>query len=204
MLPILTNPPKDSDRVVGKLHLLKISVRSHNALNFMELIDKAASLPTDDIDKFYAGDHELEQVVDERVRGTISLKRFENMVAGISIPMISAGAHGCIQHEMRARLARLAIGIRLYEDQHGALPDNLDQLVELGLDPSKLMPLGDKPFGYRREADKAVLWGFQLLQYQATPDEPPEYLDSPAEESTSESRFAEENRTWVWEFPESE
>ena len=61
---------------------------------------------------------------------------------------------------MANRIAVLGLGIRKFERGKGRLPEDLNELIEVDIDPSKLRPLGGRPYGYRKADDgEAVLWG---------------------------------------------
>ncbi|MGN6546447.1 MAG: hypothetical protein ACTHK7_15440 [Aureliella sp.] len=175
------------------------SLRSRDALTFVQFVDQAAALATDDLNEFYAGLTELDKTMWEKHYYKNSLARWDAMLTFLWMPAFAATRDSFVRREMLARQATLGIGLRLYEDEHGALPEKLEQLSELGLDLSQLTPIGDKPFGYRRDESHATLWSFSLLQHKSTPAEPPSIDESSGD--ATEQRRAEENRRWVWEFP---
>ena len=44
------------------------------------------------------------------------------------------------------------------EQEHGAFPDSLEALSQIGFDSKDWPTVGPKPFGYRIEDETAVLW----------------------------------------------
>lgn len=200
-LPLFTQQREYLGKIHGSDTGFEFPLRSHDALALLNVFDRALHLPTDDFDELYAESHHLVNQLDEEFRSRNWLEQFDTMFSSLLMPAIASTGEVFIRREMLARLALLGIGVRLYEDEHGTLPDTLDQLSEVGLDLSKLTPMGDKPFGYRKEDGRAVLWGFQVRLEQSTPAEPPQVPDGPDDESTPADWDAWENRHWVWTFP---
>lgn len=147
---------------------------------------------------FLASVEAVDRMVHEKMEDANPITRFDTMLFSVAMPLTLDSAEVFILREMMGRLATLGIGIRLYEKQCGVLPDRLEQLTEIGLDVSKLTPLGDKPFGYRKEQARAILWGFHVGEQQSTPAEPP-IVESSHGEAGMDAK-ADLNRTWVWEF----
>ena len=89
-------------------------------------------------------------------------------------------------------MAALAIGLRLYEDRHGKLPNSLNDLSDLPMD---LKPLGrtkELSFGYRLEGSNAKMWGGSYQDVFSIPAEPP--VIEVGEPDTSMKEL------WLWEF----
>lgn len=201
MLPAFTGHPEESQQPGRAAPRVAAPLRSRDALAYVQFIDQAVAVPADDLNEFCAGMLELEESMEAKAYSSNWLTRFDTALTTSAMPMFSATKVVFVQREMLARLATLGIGVRLYEDKHGTLPDKLDQLSDIGLDVSKLTPLGDKPFGYRNEAEQAILWGFSVRHRTSTPDEPPAVLDRSDEAVTRESMEAKESGQWVWKFP---
>jgi hypothetical protein len=53
----------------------------------------------------------------------------------------------------------IACAIRLYQLKHGSFPNRLNQLMKVGIDPSKYLSIADLPFGYECQNNIAYLWG---------------------------------------------
>lgn len=70
------------------------------------------------------------------------------------------------------QLQNAAVGVRLYYDKYHRWPESLDNLTEIGIQPDWIKQVGRKPFGYRIEDDKAILWGFD-------PDPNSEIVETP-------------------------
>ena len=63
---------------------------------------------------------------------------------------------------MQLRIAKVGIGLRLFQQQHGRWPESLDDLApeNIGVDLGSINPIGDQPFGYVVEDQTVQLWGF--------------------------------------------
>lgn len=198
MLPAFKAVGQDVQQARGAPPRAFFSLRSRDALTFVQYVDQATGLATDDLNEFHEGLSELDKTMDAKLFKN-SLSRWDTMLTFLAKPAFAAAGHTLVRREMLARQATLGIGLRLYEDEHGTLPEKLEQLSELGLDLSKLTPIGDKPFGYRRDESHATLWSFSIQQQKSTPAEPPSIDESSSD--VIESMRAQENRRWVWEFP---
>jgi hypothetical protein len=95
-----------------------------------------------------------------------------------------------VRRAVSHRLAALGIGLRLYEDRYGTLPESLAELTELSLDLTQLKPPGGQPFGYRVDGTTATLWGFNPRTSESVPIDPPV--------TTKDQPDASENDQWVW------
>ncbi len=76
---------------------------------------------------------------------------------------------------MAMRIAKLAIGLRLYEKRNGDWPGTIEQLTQdsIAVDLGPVMPIGPKPFGYQVTDGAAEVWGFHPEHAgEITPDEP--------------------------------
>ena len=113
----------------------------------------------------------------------------DSVLTAQAVPSISAVGEAFVRRAVFHRLAAFGIGLRLYEDRHGRLPESLDELTELSLDLTQLKPPGGKPFGYRVDGTTAVLWGFNLRNSDSVPIDPP---------ITSKDQPLSENNLFVW------
>ena len=174
--------------------------RSRDALAYLGWIDRALALPTNDLTEFHAGAVENERLIAHKLATSSAFEKFDTILSSLSVPAVSAAGSVFVRREMLARLAVLGIGVRLYEDQHAALPERLDQLSEVGLEVPTLKPLGDKPFGYRIEGDHATLWGFDPQEHLSTPEQPPSLVEPSDPTAVSPPSSLTRNKTWVWGF----
>jgi hypothetical protein len=124
------------------------------------------------------------------------LAKMDSALTSQAVPSISAVGEAFVRRAVSHRLAAQGIGLRLYEDRHGTLPESLNQLTEFSLDPTQLMPPGGKPFGYRVDGKTATLWGFDpsrgidLRTSESVPIDPPV--------TSKDQPDASENDQWVW------
>ncbi len=89
---------------------------------------------------------------------------------------------------MLTRIARLAVGGKRYQLLHGHFPDSIANLAEFDLDHRKLMPVGNKPFGFIKTEGTATLWGPKPELGGSTGDVPIE-VNMDTEGEPSEWRF---------------
>ena len=85
---------------------------------------------------------------------------------------MSQFAQEMVAAKMSEQIAILGTGIRLYQSEYGMLPDQLSDLRKLNINFQELMPLGGKPYGYRRKGNGAELWGTHPKLGKATSDNP--------------------------------
>lgn len=191
-LPVFANP-----NLVGEENATKIPIRAHDAIYFLDFMERAVSIKTDDVERFATEIKATEQALEEMSRSGI-LRSFDTILTNLMAPSINAAGNAFIRQAMENRIATIGIGIRLFEMQNGRLPNSLDELGTLvidgtKLDPAALAPPGGKPFGYQLDGQEALLWGFDVFQTASTPDEPPStILGTP---------YAEQNERWIWHLP---
>ena len=147
MLPIFHEPA----RYLGEEYwrdALPSPWRGHDTLNFLDITKRSLELPTQDLDTFRAANRQETQEVEARLRSN-GFKLDYNLCSYL-LPAYGAYGEATVQREMRYRLANLAIGARLFQQQHGKLPDALEDLKQVGVDPAQQAPPGGKPFGFRK------------------------------------------------------
>lgn len=189
--------------------------KEKDRLHYLELMDAILSAPTDDIDLFRKRIVECESNFDSLVKSGL-MKKTELMITSLLLPAIATSGEAFIRRATQCRIASVAIGIRLHEDEQGDLPDSLIDLKPLGIDSDLLVPLGKQPFGYRRVDSKetmgaaeasAILWGFDPKHDNQTPAEPPPTVEPdpqppgivPPTGLPNPVNY-EINQLWVWEF----
>jgi hypothetical protein len=157
-------------------------------------MDRALAAPADDIDEFrrQLADHDAKM---SQLAQSDWLTRFDTLLTQTMGLALARAGDAFVRKAVQRRMAALAIGMRLYEDRHGCFPQKLDELAEIPLDVTQLVPPGDRPFGYRVVDGEAVLWGFDLNAASAVPAEPPTADD--------ETVDAESRSFWMWELPPS-
>jgi hypothetical protein len=98
------------------------------------------------------------------------------------MPAFSAIADALVRDVVMERFARHGLAIRIYQKRHGRFPENLEQLLDVGLDSQAAKPWGGKPFGYVDRDGEVVLWATIPQDGPITSDEPPE-IEEESEES---------------------
>ena len=156
-------------------------------LRMLELYERLGSINVEDgnaamkvIDETQA---EIEQY------GFVDQSSIDGLALNSMIPLTASGTVE-VRNRMKQRLASLAVAIQLYRMKFGKLPSTTAAVAEIGVDPTTLVPIGGKPFGYRfsEQGDSARLWGFYIPSRRAyTPDVPPDITDPLSQE-----------HGWVW------
>ncbi len=186
MLPVFTEPNRYSPTSIG-VPLTLVPFRSRDTLAYVEWMNKAEAISTEDLTTF----HREISAWGQELKNTTNaswFSRLEMMLTSLSIPAIESVGQAFIRREMLYRLAELSIEVRLYEKQHGRLPQSLKELEANGTNLQLLQPMGDKPFGFLVKEDRIILWGFES-RAGAMPDQPPEVEQDPTAE------------LWRWELP---
>lgn len=152
---------------------------ARDSLAYLDLVEKALEVNTDDFDVMINGLELLDLEV-QNLSNAGLLSMLESRVTMLLTPAMSNYGHAFVRLPTRNRLIALAIGLRLFEKKNGEFPADLEELkTEFPeLDPALLKPRGKKPFGYGLEEDNelviAQLWGFDPSQQKVTPASPPD------------------------------
>ena len=169
-------------------HLL---TRYSDANYYLDTLEPYQDLPHEDLDAFLS---QLDDC-DEKNRMLLDaggFARLDTILTRQILPAYSQFGREIVGRVSFHRLAVLAIGVRLYEDRHGGMPQSLSDLSEFAIDAKELMPSGGKPFGYRIDGSEATLWGFVWGLKNRVSHVPP---------VTSRSDpYAELNDKWVWKL----
>lgn len=183
----------DTDRYLGedaRPFSLPLPWRARDELSFLQLTNRSAELPTEDLAKFRDANQALNEELGQLFRKGNWTTHFDNMITNLVLPAYGAYGEALVQREMRCRLAVLAIGVREYQAKFGKLPDALEDLSQIGIDATKLTPPGGKPFGFRKLDSSVALWGFQSRTIESTPDDPPD-ITAPDHQW---------DRMWLWQM----
>lgn len=182
-----------TDPKMGKaIGVTAVPALSSDALSYLQAMAEFEEISTEDLNLFLAETEVASVKLEEKFRSII---RLDNILTAQVFPAMRQFAFAVVGQEMRLRIAELAIGIRLYKIKHGSFPPDLSALADIGIDPSKLVPIGSKPFGYRVENARAILWGSLLRHGMETPDQPP---DLPSDKNNA---VGENHNEWKWELP---
>lgn len=186
-LAVFTDP-----KMSKSLGVPAVPFRSNDALSYLQAMADFEEVSTENLDSFLSGTKIAAENLEDKFR---SIMRIDTLFTAQIFPAMQQAAVAVVEKEMRCRMAELAIGIRLYKIKHGTFPTDLDALTNIGLNPSKLAPIGGKPFGYRVEDGRAILWGFSHRLAAETPDQPPEI---PADTYNPDNAVL--RNEWKWEL----
>lgn len=163
--------------------------RSHNdLLNYLSFVERIASV---DVSSMNSGLTEVAQITRELSQNISSVTLLSRRHWQGSINFFPAfdNVMALFCRELtQIRIARLAIGIKRYQLLHGHFPDSIANLAEFDLDHRKLMPVGNKPFGFIKTEGTATLWGPKPELGGSTGDVPIE-VNMGTEGEPSEWRF---------------
>ncbi len=174
-----------------------IPPRGRDGILYLDLMAKAEQLETPDIDALRDAGKTMKRELDRLLRHGSWLTTIDGIMTGVMAPAFEPFAEALVRKLILCRLGAVAIKLELFRLATGELPQNLD---ELELPRSDLMPPGHKPFGYQRASDgKATLWGFSLMAgmpgepvVTSTPDQPPPSDGLP--------HIVEDNARVTWRF----
>ncbi|HBE66875.1 MAG TPA: hypothetical protein DDW52_01870 [Planctomycetaceae bacterium] len=171
--------------------------RNNDANTALDIYEKAIEASTEDPAELLKNTQELEAWMQERFGSMNLLQQFDSILSGMLTPAMAAGGRAFSRIAIQHRIAILAGGVRMFEQETGSFPEDLSELSKYGIDVSQLQPPGGKPFGYRVEDGEAVLWGFPISvgDVSSTPEQPPSLA------------LGEPNRgyneLWVWRLKPS-
>lgn len=175
---------------------LPLGARPIDALYHLDVMERAESVATEDLNQFFQQAEELDQALSREMNDAGGLRGFDRTMTNLLIPAMGAYGQAITREAMSVRIAKLAVAARLFEQRHGRWPQIIDELLEKSsdLDLGPVQPIGQKPFGFMATDDGVQLSGFPLYTGQrVTPDAPvdPKYVD---ESQRSDAAF------WVWEL----
>lgn len=168
-LPLFSNPAMTMDKP-GRV----LPARGHDAIHFIDLMKSSLQVPTEDLDEFMDGALELEDKQKSLTSGVWG--RIDCILTGLISPAFSLLASVFINDAQNHRLARVAISVRLFARTQGKLPTKLEDLPGYEL---LAKPAGERPFGYKVEEDRAVLWGNRFSEKQRSVEATPPKQDQP-------------------------
>lgn len=191
-LPVVRNPgAHDSGLELGP----RLPFRSNDANHYLDLLEDALEIHTEDPIELYTKARELESKMNTELGNMNWFEQLDNIMTSMVTPAIAAVASAYSRSAIQFRITALAMAVRMYELEHGSLPESLDDVQPYGVTAAELMPPGGRPFGYEKRDDgSAVLWGFSLTsrEYDSVPDFPPVLeIGQPN---------IDERQSWVFEF----
>lgn len=172
-LPVVRNPGAHE---FGYEMGPRLPFRSNDANHYLDLIEKALEISSEDPVELYTKSRVLEAEMESQFRNMNWFEQMDTAMTGTVTPALSAGATAFSRSAIQCRIMALAMAVRLYELEHGSLPESLDGVQPYGVSAAEMMPPGGRPFGYQKRDDgSSVLWGFQLVRGEQTtvPDSPP-------------------------------
>ncbi|MFN3190069.1 MAG: hypothetical protein ACE361_06055 [Aureliella sp.] len=150
-MSVFTNP------AVAMKSASPIPARGHDAVYYIDLMQRAADVDTLDFISFHSAAAErLAEVEDDSSNW---LETADRILSRLLAPPFSSYAELLINDCLQHRLARLAIASRLYERKEGKLPDRLQVLPEKRF---VIAPLRKQRFGFRRTQHGVTLWGLHF------------------------------------------
>ncbi len=152
-----------------------IGNRRIDALASLKWLSAAESVNSSDLTTFFIETDALNDRLQKSFQDATPLRRFETSLSRLLMMDSRGYSQRIVWTAMMLRIAKLAMGLRLYEREHGAWPDSLDSLTsdQIGVDLGPITPIGTKPFGYCVQGDIVELWGFYpSLPTDETPDAP--------------------------------
>ena len=173
--------------------------RPIDALASLEIMEKAESITTDNLSDFFIQTAALDSDFNQQFQQAGWLRRLETIVTSLTVPALGAAGKAFVRSAMENRIAKIGIGLRLFEKRHDRWPASLDELSAADLDATlgPVDPAGNLPFGYRVIDGKAQVWGFDPQSpSDSTPSEPID-VDQLGEHE-------EHLEYWSWELPVAE
>ncbi|GAA4455603.1 hypothetical protein [Novipirellula rosea] len=176
--PVFDNP----GQLMDEGNESNLGARPIDALAALEFLEQAESIPTDNLTDFMVDADAFETHVDRQFKDAGWLQRWDTIMTSLTVPAVGAYATAIVRNTMQMRIAKLAIGLRLFQKPRSHWPDSLEKLSvsSIGVELGPTEPIGDKPFGYRVENETAELWGFLPENASdSTPDSPPDPISVP-------------------------
>ena len=163
-----------------------------DALHYLEIMQQMIDAPGEDVEAFVWAFLQHQPASDQSQRASWWSRLGTGQVQW-PIPAMQGAIRADIYRMIQYRLAAVACGVRLYQQQHTDFPSQLAQLAELRLGMEHMSAPGNQPFGYRvTPAGHAQLWSFNPLWQTSVPAEPPD--TSPG------NVHGPENHRWLWQL----
>ena len=189
-LPIFTDPKK-----AKALGITSVPSRARDALLYLDLTDEVLEIPVENLAELKAKLHDFELKFDKTAKAGL-LAQFDSIITKQTFPSWRAVGDAFIRRAVLHQIAAIAIGLRMYEDQHASLPDSLEALSEIPLDIKLLTPTNNTSFGYRKDGGNAKLWGGSYNDPLTIAVEPHAAQTENEDDSAKYSR-----KLFLWELP---
>jgi hypothetical protein len=152
-------------------------------------------IPVENLAELKAKLHDFELKFDKTAKAGL-LAQFDSIITKQTFPSWRAVGDAFIRRAVSHQIAAIAIGLRMYEDQHASLPDSLEALSETPLDIKLLAPTNNTSFGYRKDGGNAKLWGGSYNAPLKIAVEPHAAQTENEDDSAKYSR-----KLFLWELP---
>ncbi len=192
VLPAFENPSSLDDSLPAT------GARPIDALAALEVYAGMEAIDTDSLESFMADTMGVEQNFTQRQEQAGLLRKYDTLLTNLVVPALGAVSTAYTRLEMQTRIAKTAIGLRLYEHRFDRWPLSLDELSQLDTDLGSLQPLGPQPFGFRIVDGEAVLWGFDI--HSGATQVPNEPIDL----DTLEEYERDSLEYWLWRLKRAE
>lgn len=172
--------------------LSEIGNRRIDALTSLLWAAEAELVDTTDLTTFFIESAAFNDQLNASFKNASRLRQMDTALTSVLVPDMQSYSERIVRTAMMLRIAKLAIGLRLFEHQNGTWPDSLGRLTvdQIGVDLGPITPIGAKPFGYRVKGDEIELWGFVPTQpTDETPNAPVDPKSMPEENQKSWSYF---------------
>ena len=140
--------------------------------NYLDSVWQYENIDTSSLDKFLSQANQIHASIQQEFSNPNKFASRHWLFTSKAIDDKAQFAIELVTAKMSEQIAILGTGIRLYQSEYGMLPDQLSDLGKLGINFRELMPLGGKPYGYRRQGNEAELWGTHPKHGKVTSDNP--------------------------------
>ncbi len=171
--------------------------RRIDALASLQLMANAEGVQTDDLTVFFTEAEQVAKQFDTSASQANILERFDTLLTNLLTPAIGAYCKAIVRTMMQLRIAKVGIGLHLFQQRHGRWPESLDQLTpeNIGMDLGSIKPIGDQPFGYAVDDETVQLWGF-------SPETPTDVTPkAPMDLATLNNKERRAWEYWHWVLP---
>lgn len=170
----------ESNKPMGSLGTIVGLPTNRDTVHLLEVFESMEDINVSDIDQLRtvaaSNDANLQSQVSRA-----GLSQVDWILTSLMMPAFSAIAEALVRDVVRERFIRHGLAIRIYQKRHGRFPENLEQLLDVGLDSQTAKPWGGKPFGYLDRDGDVVLWATIPQDGPVTSAQPPEVAEDSEE-----------------------
>lgn len=154
--------------------------RYNDIAHYIEHMKGIANTDTKSLDDAILEAEQLEKQLERNIReaGTLGMPGW--LVTGVAAPAIGAIVSSFAEEKVQRNFLMHGLAIRRYQQKHGeqeqgAFPNTLEELSVVGFDGKEWPTIGPKPFGYRIDGDRAILWYTPVRAGRETQPDPPRF-----------------------------